>query len=401
MVEFYFHFFDLIKEDLLALVERVRTRGRLVGSLNSTFIALIPKLNKPLGFGDYKPISLCNLIYKIISKVIANRIKSFLSRALSPEQFGFLEWCQIHDVIGTAHECIHSIKKKNQKALILKLDLQKAYNYVNWDSLRLILIQGGFGVLVTNWIMSCMNSTSFVVLVNGEATNFFKSGCGLRHSCPLSPLLFILVMESLSLLIKSRQRDGSLTGIEVSRLTKILHLLFVDDILILTRALVQEWTVIMELIICFCMASGLKVNSTKSTVHYLGLLETKLDVFKIFIPYSFSDLTEGFKYLGYYLKDGIQKSKDWSWLIQKVEKKIRHWSYRWLSLGGRFTLCKAVLESQPIYWFSLASIPLSILHKLRNLLYNFLWNGNVDTNHFHLCHWETLARPKRMGVGDY
>jgi hypothetical protein len=120
--------------------------------------------------------------------------------------------------------------------LILKLNLQKAYDFVNWDFLRLILIQGGFGVSVTNWIMSCVNLAPFVVLVNGKATNFFKSGRGLRQGCPLSPLLFILVMESLSFLIKSRQRDGSLTGIEVSRLTKILHLLFVDDILILTRA---------------------------------------------------------------------------------------------------------------------------------------------------------------------
>jgi hypothetical protein len=206
-------------------------------------------------------------------------------------------------------------------------------------------------------------------------------------------------MESLSLLIKSRQRDGSLIGIEVSRLTKILHLLFVDDILILTHALVQEWTVVMELIIVFFMESGLKVNPTKSMMHYLGLLEMKLDVFKICIPYSFSDLTEGFKYLGYYLKDGIPKYKYLSWLIQKVEKKIKHWSYRWLSLGGRFTLCKYMLESQPVYWLSLASIPLSILHKLRSLLYNFLWNGSADTNHFHLCRWETLARPKRLGLG--
>jgi hypothetical protein len=130
-VEFYFHFFDLIKEDLLAPVESVRTGGCLVGSLNSTFIALIPELNKPLSFGDYRPISLCNLIYKIISKVIANCIKLFLSRALLPEQFEFLEGHEIHDAIGTTHECINSIKKKHKKYLILKLNIQKAYNCVN------------------------------------------------------------------------------------------------------------------------------------------------------------------------------------------------------------------------------------------------------------------------------
>jgi hypothetical protein len=144
-VEFFSHFFELISEDLLALVESIRSGGRIAGNLNSTFLALIPKSNKPQTFGDYRPISLCNLVYKLISKVIANRIKPILSRNLSAEQFGFLEGRLIHDAIGTAHECIHSIKQKHLKALILKLDLQKAYDCVNWDFLRLILIQVGFG----------------------------------------------------------------------------------------------------------------------------------------------------------------------------------------------------------------------------------------------------------------
>jgi hypothetical protein len=102
----------------------------------------------------------------------------------------------------------------------------------------------GFGVALTNWIMACVSSASMAVLVNGEATNFFRSGRGLRQGCPLSPLLFILVMETLSLLLKTSQREGSLSGIKVSRLTKILHLFFVDDVLLLTYASVQEWKVI-------------------------------------------------------------------------------------------------------------------------------------------------------------
>jgi hypothetical protein len=81
-------------------------------------------------FGDYRPIALCNLCYKLIAKVIANRIKPILSRALSSEQLGFLKGRQILDAIGTTQECLHSIKVKKQKALILKLDLKKAYDCV-------------------------------------------------------------------------------------------------------------------------------------------------------------------------------------------------------------------------------------------------------------------------------
>jgi hypothetical protein len=83
------------------MVEESRLKGNISGGLNSTFIALVPKVNKPLTFGDYRPISLCNLCYKIISKIIANRIKPILSRSLSEEQLGFLQGRQIQDAIGT------------------------------------------------------------------------------------------------------------------------------------------------------------------------------------------------------------------------------------------------------------------------------------------------------------
>jgi hypothetical protein len=127
-VELYIHFFYIMGEYLLTLVEETQLSSRITGSINSTFIALIPKTNKPQQFGDFRPISLCNLVYKVISKVTANRIKLILSNFLS--DLGFLEGQKIQDAIGTAHECIHSIKKNKQKALLLKMDLQKAYDYI-------------------------------------------------------------------------------------------------------------------------------------------------------------------------------------------------------------------------------------------------------------------------------
>jgi len=91
-----------------------------------------------------------------------------------------------------------------------------------------------------NWIMSCVTSSSFAVLLNVEATKFFISDKGLRQGCPLSPLIFILVMEGLSLLLKNSIEEGNLTGIKVSRLIQILHLLFVVDVIIMTRASLHE-----------------------------------------------------------------------------------------------------------------------------------------------------------------
>jgi hypothetical protein len=178
------------------------------------------------------------------------------------------------------------------------------------------------------------------------------------------------------------------------RLTKILHLFFVDDVLLMINANLQEWKEIKCIILLFCSVSGLKVNLAKSIVHFLGLEEVELTPLKQLLLYNFNDLEGGFKYLRYLLKSRIQKNEDWHWLVTKVKKRIRHWSFRWLSLGDRHTLCKVVLESQSVYSLSLFVVPISILHRLRKLLYNFLWKGNVDAHHYHLANWETLVRPK-------
>jgi hypothetical protein len=183
-VELFSHFFETVGGDLLEMAEEARTRGRIVGGLNTTFIALTPKVNKPQCFGDFRPISLCNLCYKIISKVIANCIKPLLSRSISEEQLGFLQGRRIQDAIGTVHECLHSIKKKKTKALVLKIDLKKSYDCISWDFLRIILIQIGMGLELTEWIMSCVMSTSYSVLINGEPTTFLKVGGGSDRDVP-------------------------------------------------------------------------------------------------------------------------------------------------------------------------------------------------------------------------
>jgi hypothetical protein len=179
----------------------------------------------------HRPISLC---YKLISKIIATRIKPILSQTFLKEQLGFLKGRQILDAIGTAQECLHSIKSKNSKVLILKLDLKKAFDCIDWDILRLILTQTGFIHSMIKWIMSCVVSEKLAILINGESSSFFHIGRGLQQGCPLSSFLFILAMEALSLLLKSSQADGNISGIKVFGTIKILHLLFVDDVLIMT-----------------------------------------------------------------------------------------------------------------------------------------------------------------------
>jgi hypothetical protein len=117
-------------------------------------------------------------------------------------------------------------------------------------------------------------------------------------------------MDGPKLIQKKSIGEGKVTGIKVSRLQKILHLLFVDDIIIMIKAIPQEWWEIDKLISLFCKAYRLLVNKTKVTVHFAGLSAWELVSFQNLLPYSFSELSSGFKYLGYYLKTGAHKAED-------------------------------------------------------------------------------------------
>jgi hypothetical protein len=167
-----------------------------------------------------------------------------------------------------------------------------------------------------------MSSVTIVVLVNGEATPFFSNERGLRQGCPLSPLLFILALEGLSILLKSSQLAGKITGIKVSRLVKILHIFFVDDILIATRADPQEWLEINTILNYFCRASGLQINETKSTFHHSGLSEVDIESYRNIFPFCFLEISQGLRYLGYFLKPDCYKVTDWHWILKKFEKRI-------------------------------------------------------------------------------
>ena len=215
-IEFFLGFLDLVGCDLLAVVEESRQAGFIHGPINDTFIALIPKSDHAEGFDDYRPISLCNCLYKIISKVISRRLKEVLSQPISSEQFGFLEGRQIHEAIGVAQEGLHSMKVQKQKGAVIKIDLSKAYDRVSWLYIRMLLTHLVFSYEFTRWVMACLTTVSFAVLINGSASPFFTAGRGLRQGCSLSPLLFLLVAEGFSHFIHAAKVEGTFRGIPIS-----------------------------------------------------------------------------------------------------------------------------------------------------------------------------------------
>jgi len=213
-------------------------------SLNASFISLIPKVSGAIALKDFRLISLVGGIYKIIAKVLANRLKTVLEKVISKSQSAFVKGKQILDPILIPNECLDSILRSREPSILCKMDLEKAYDHVNWDFLLYVLMCG-FGGKWCFWIAYCISSVRFSVLVNGFPNGFFSSYCGLRQRDPLLPLLFVFVMEALSQMIYEAVSGGLLEGFIVGNAT-FSHLLFADDNLIFFAMLVLPSCTILE-----------------------------------------------------------------------------------------------------------------------------------------------------------
>lgn len=219
--------------------------GFINKELNSTYIALIPKVKNLTRVTEFRPISLCNVLYKLISKTLANRLKIVLPKIISLNQSAFIPGQLIIDNILVAYETLHTMQARmwGKKGFIaIKLNMSKAYEMVEWESLKAVMKRLGFARRWIQLLVMCVKMTNYAIIINEVPMGNFEATRGLLQRNPISQYLFFLCAEALSAMFMRATSDGFLTGVPTSRRgPRINHIFFADDSLFFCKANQQHW----------------------------------------------------------------------------------------------------------------------------------------------------------------
>jgi hypothetical protein len=249
-----------------------------------------------------------------------------------------------------ANECLDSRIKSGVPGVLCKLDIEKAYDHVDWNFLLYLLKGCGFGERWCSWIKHCISSVRFSVLINGSPSGFFGSLRGVRQGDPLSPFLFVLVMEAFSKMISAIYSRGLILGFSVGTRehdrVEVSHLLFADDTLVFCGADASQISYIGALFVCFEAVSRLKVNLTKSSLVPIGSLD---DVGQLAGSLGCGTANLPLKYMGLSLGASFKLKAMWRDSEELMAQRLAPWKQSYLSKGGRVALIKSTLSNMPTY----------------------------------------------------
>jgi ribonuclease HI len=396
---FFQQFWSTVGDSTCKLIQEIFQKSTMPADLNETLICLIPKVKKPESVHQFRPIGLCNTIYKTVTKILVLRLKSFLNNLIHPLQASFIPGRKASDNVIVVQEIIHSMTTSRSKvgAMALKIDLEKAYDRLEWSFIRRTLQFFNFPTSWIDLIMSCISSSSLSILVNGERLESFHPSRGIRQGDPISPYIFILCMEYLSYLIDDEVSQGNWKGVKTSRNgPTFTHLFFADDLILFAKATRRNCDSINKVLKLFCENSGQSISLNKSKIflpQYLdhnnfGFLEEKLGL----------KLSKSFgKYLGVPIIVNGRDKRAFDFIIERVREKLAGWKARTLSLAGRCTLIQAVTTAIPTHLMQCTMLPGKICKELDKLNRNFLWGESSDRRKLHLLNWQNITRPKDEG----
>ncbi|KAI0530918.1 hypothetical protein KFK09_000466 [Dendrobium nobile] len=338
-------------------------KGYLPKGVKATALAIVPKKKNASNISDYRPIALCNVLYKIIAKTLATRIKPFMNLIVKDNQAGFVNSRVSTDNILLANDILfHAGKRGGEKIFCAKLDIKKAFDSVSRDFLLARLNQKGFLSTFSNWVKACVSDVNFSIVLNGALEGFFPSSAGLRQGCPLSPYLFCIVMDAFSNLLDGRGFKGITNGN-----FKLTHLLYADDVLIFGEASNENCQILVSVINDFANSSRLVINHDKSYIMFPKHVSNQLEVCQLL---SIHTIVSKITYLGIPLSFYRLNVADFLPLLDSINKKLNGWKANLLSLAGRLQYLKFTIQNTIAYWIRGSIIPKTVHKVFKKFAFN-------------------------------
>ncbi|KAL0283663.1 UNVERIFIED_CONTAM: Transposon TX1 uncharacterized protein [Sesamum radiatum] len=303
------------------------------------------EVRTPHSVAEFRPISCCNVIYKVITKILVSRIRESLDLLISPSQNAFVPGRLISDNVLLAQELFSGYNQcRLPPRCALKVDLRKAYDTVEWDFLIATLQLFGFPATFIRWIEECVTSAHYSVVVNGGVHGFFAGARGLRQGDPMSPYLFVLVMEVLHMILQQLiEQDGEFRYHWRCQDLKLFQLSFADDLILLCKADVRSVNLFSRGLDLFASLSGLHTNPQKSQLIISKAASGLRD--SLLATLGFQEGLLPLRYLGLPLISARLSITDCQPLLQKIDSRIKGWEGVQISFAGRVQLIKSVLIS--------------------------------------------------------
>ena len=391
---FFQRFWLIVGKLVMEEIKKIFSERRVPEYLNKTHIALIPRIQGPETLGNYRPISLCNSVYKVVTKIIVARLRPFMGNLISPLQTEFVPGRKGVDNAIIAQEIIHSLgKKKGQVGyMALKIDLEKAYDKIEWSFIKEMMVRVNLPTNLIDIIMSCVSTVLTSILINRETTNLIFPSRGLRQGDSLSPYLFILCMDYLSQLIGEKCEAKHWHPVKTSQNGPAFsHLLFADNLLFFAKADIQNSLAIREVLDDFCSISGQSISEAKSRVYFSPNVSRELRE-ELGDIIEFASIPTLGKYLGFPLKQVGTSSHDYNFILDRVKQKLTSWKANVLSMASRSVLIQASLTAIPAHVMQCSYLPGRILEGIDRVNRNFLWGSSELDRKIHWVGWKKVVK---------
>ncbi|KAL9666219.1 hypothetical protein QQ045_000543 [Rhodiola kirilowii] len=370
---------ELVKGDVIWYCLSFLNEGaELNKEINETLITLVPKSRSPSSFDEFRPISLCNVVMKVITKVLANRLKTVLHECISSCQSAFVPGRLITDNVLIAHEMMSFMRSRSNSKdgfCCIKIDMSKAYDRMEWVFLENMQKRMDFPATWIAKVMACVSSVSYRIRVNDIISDYFSPERGIRQGDPLSPYLIVICMEWLARRLDRAVQVGELQGIKVSSSApSVSHLLFADDCMLFIKADVDHIMRLKSILKEFEDISGQRINYSKS--EFFVSSNVCPDIARCIGSILGMKLVNRIeKYLGLPVCVNGRSSTLWNYLEDRMWKRVNGWKEKLLSVAGKETLIKTVIQALPVYALTCFKMPKRIVERWNSIVTSFWWSN--------------------------